>query len=188
MEIKSAIFVKGIVGDDEILNDKLPKIAFVGRSNVGKSSLINALTHTKISRTSSYPGSTQQINAFLINKLFYLLDLPGYGFARGSKLGREKMGDLIHSYLFNPHYIQKKVVLVIDANVGFTDKDLSMLEDLKSFPKEFFIAASKIDKIKKSEYAKKLRELQEVAGPYPILPFSSTKKTGLKAVMNAIWE
>ena len=101
MKITSVKFMKGLVGDDEILADGTPQIAFIGRSNVGKSSLINVLTNSKISRTSSFAGRTQEINIFLVNESFYLVDLPGYGFARHSGLGREKIGELIDSYLFN---------------------------------------------------------------------------------------
>lgn len=96
------------------------------------------------------------------------------------------MGDLISSYLFNQNYTQKKIILVIDANVGFTDKDLSMLEDLKNYQKDFFIATSKVDKIKKSEFTKRIAELQEIAGSHLIVPFSSTKKIGLKAIMREL--
>ena len=101
--------MKGLVGDDEILADGIPQIAFVGRSNVGKSSLINVLTNSKVSRTSSFPGRTQEINIFLVNNAFYLVDLPGYGFARASGMGREKIGELIDSYLFNSIYNQNGV-------------------------------------------------------------------------------
>ena len=139
MKITSTKFIKGLVGDDEILADGIPQIAFIGRSNVGKSSLINALTKSSVSRTSSFPGRTQEINIFLVNNSFYLVDLPGYGFARASGLGREKIGGLIDSYLFNSIYNQKKVVLIIDANVGMTDKDILMLNELVKFNKNFII-------------------------------------------------
>ena len=95
MNITSVKFIKGVVGDDDILESDIPQIAFIGRSNVGKSSLINIITNRKVSRTSSFPGRTQEINIFLINNSFYLVDLPGYGFARASGLGREKIGELI---------------------------------------------------------------------------------------------
>ena len=149
MRITSASFIKGIVDDDPILGDGTPQIAFIGRSNVGKSSLINTLTNQGgLARTSSFPGRTQEINIFLINKSFYLVDLPGYGFARASSAGRDKISDLIHSYLFNSNYEQKKVVLIIDANVGPTDKDIAMLCALEDHKKSIVIVANKIDKIK----------------------------------------
>jgi len=85
MRITSATFVKGIVGSDEILEGEFPQIAFIGRSNVGKSSVINSLTNQKgLAITSSFPGRTREINLFLINDAFYLLDLPGYGYAKAS--------------------------------------------------------------------------------------------------------
>ena len=101
MKITTTKFIKGLVKDDKILADGTPQIAFIGRSNVGKSSLINTITNSKISRTSSFPGRTQEINIFLMNNSYYLVDLPGYGFARASGAGREKIGELIDSYLFN---------------------------------------------------------------------------------------
>ena len=100
MKITSSVFIKGIVEDDEIMDDGIPQVAFIGRSNVGKSSLVNALTKSKLSRISSSAGSTQQINFFLINKSIYFVDLPGYGFAKASNEDRNKIGNLINSYPF----------------------------------------------------------------------------------------
>ena len=86
MEIKNARFIKGVVGPDDFLEKDIPQVAFIGRSNVGKSSVINSLTHQKdLAITSSLPGRTQQINLFLINESVYLLDLPGYGFSQDSQ-------------------------------------------------------------------------------------------------------
>ena len=95
MKITSTKFVKGVVEDDAILGDGKAQIAFIGRSNAGKSSVINSLTHKEgLARTSSFPGRTQEINLFLINESFYLVDLPGYGFARASGSGRERIREL----------------------------------------------------------------------------------------------
>jgi len=180
--------MKGLVGDDEILADGIPQIAFVGRSNVGKSSLINIITNSKISRTSSFPGRTQEINIFLVNNEFYLVDLPGYGFARSSGLGREKIGELIDSYLFNSIHNQKKVVMIIDANVGLTDKDILMLEELEKFNKNFIIVANKIDKMTQSEYHKKINEIKKIIGAqHLIIPFSSKTKKGLDSLNEEIF-
>lgn len=187
MRITSTKFIKGIVGDDDILGNGIPQIAFIGRSNVGKSSLINALTNSKESRTSSYPGSTQEINVFLVNDSFYLIDLPGYGFARASGAGREKIGELIDSYLFNSIYTQKKVVLIIDANVGMTDRDITMFEELERYQKNFIIVLSKIDKMTQSEYHKKIAEIKKMTGDRIVIPFSSKKRTGLEALIDEIF-
>jgi len=113
MKITSIKFIKGIVGTDTLLEGSIPQVAFVGRSNCGKSSLINSLTNSKIARTSSFPGRTQEINIFLVNESFYLVDLPGYGFTRISGLGREKIGELIELYFFNSPYKQKKLFLLL---------------------------------------------------------------------------
>lgn len=186
MKITSTKFVKGVVGDDKILGDGIPQIAFIGRSNVGKSSLINSLTNSKVSRTSSYPGSTQEINIFLVNDSYYLVDLPGYGFARASGAGREKIGELIDSYLFNSIYKQKKVVLIIDANVGMTDRDMTMFEELERYHKDFIIVASKIDKMTQSQYHKKIQELKKIIGNHTLIPFSSKKRTGVENLIDEI--
>jgi len=187
MKINSVKFIKGIVGDDKILADGIPQIAFIGRSNVGKSSLINTLTNSKISRTSALPGRTQEINIFLINDSFYLVDLPGYGFARASGSGREKIGELIDSYLFNSLYDQKKVVLIIDANVGFTERDILMLNELENHNKDFIIIANKIDKMTQGEYHKKFTEMKKIIGEHEILPFSTKNKKGLDALSDKIF-
>ncbi len=188
MKITSTKFIKGIVGDDKILANEIPQIAFVGRSNVGKSSLINTITNSKVSRTSSFPGRTQEINIFLINNSFYLVDLPGYGFARASGLGREKIGELIDSYLFNSIYSQKKVVMIIDANVGMTDKDILMFNELTNYKKDFIIIANKIDKLKQSEYQNKIKEIKNIIGKHPIYPFSNKTKKGLDILVDEIFK
>ncbi len=187
MKIISAKFVKGLVGDDKVLGDGVPQIAFIGRSNAGKSSVINSLTRKEgLARTSSFPGRTQEINLFLINDSFYLVDLPGYGFARASGAGREKIRDLIYSYLFNSNYDQKKVVLIIDAEVGPTESDLGMLQALEEHGKDIVIVANKIDKIKKSEYGKKIKKLTDMIGAHTIVPYSSKKKLGINELAKAI--
>lgn len=188
MKITSTKFIKGIIGDDDILASNIPQIAFVGRSNVGKSSLINTITNSKVSRTSSFPGRTQEINIFLINNSFYLVDLPGYGFARASGLGREKIGELIDSYLFNSIYNQKKVVMIIDAGVGMTDKDILMFNELINYEKDFIIIANKIDKLKQSEYQKKMKEIKSIVGECPVYPFSNKTKKGLDVLTDEIFK
>jgi GTP-binding protein len=187
MKITSTKFMKGLVGDDEILADGIPQIAFIGRSNVGKSTLINVLTQSSISRTSAFAGRTQEINVFLINEKYYLVDLPGYGFARVSGAAREKIWELIYSYLFNSLHSQKLIVLIIDANVGITDKDVTMLDELEKHKKNFIIVASKIDKMTQSEYHHKMKEINKIAEGCVVIPFSSKKRDGLDALMEEIF-
>ncbi len=188
MNIKTAKFIKGAVGPDEIFENGKPQVAFIGRSNVGKSSVINSLTGQKgLAKTSSFPGRTQEINIFLINKSFYLIDLPGYGFARMSGRGRKQLGELINWYLFESGYEQKAIVFIIDAEVGPTDKDLGMLECLEEAQKNIVIIANKIDKIKKSEYKKRLQKIQTLVGAHKVIPYSSEKKIGINVLLQEIF-
>ncbi|MBI5420741.1 MAG: ribosome biogenesis GTP-binding protein YsxC [Parcubacteria group bacterium] len=187
MKITSAEFMKGVVGTDEIFEDGTPQIAFIGRSNVGKSSVINSLTKQKdLARTSSFPGRTQEINIFLINRSFYLVDLPGYGFAQGSHELRGRLLKLIDWYLLRSGYIQKKIVFIIDAYVGPTEIDLEVFQRLIGQGKNIIVVANKIDKLKQSEYKKQLKKIQDVFKDRKVIPYSSFKKIGIKELTNEI--
>ena len=187
MRILSAKFIKGISGSDKILEDGTPQVAFIGRSNVGKSSVINSLTNQKgLAITSSFPGRTKEINIFLINSSLYLLDLPGYGFARASWEIREKLFKLIDWYLFKSSHEQKIVVLIIDANIGPTDSDLEMLHSLEEYKKKIVIVANKVDKIKRSKYEEQLKSIKGTIGDHKIIPYSSEKKIGVSELTDEI--
>ena len=187
MHIRSAKFIKGIVEADDFLSDGKPQIAFIGRSNVGKSSVINALTNQKdLARTSSTPGRTQQINLFLINGSFYLVDLPGYGFAQMSQEGQDQLQELIRWYLWESGYKQKKIVLIIDAKVGPTVNDLEMLRTLEEYNKEVIVVANKVDKLKNSERTKQLQKIKSAIGDHEMIPCSATKKIGLAQLSQEI--
>lgn len=187
MRITSATFIKGVTSVPGMLPPKLPHVAFIGRSNVGKSSTINAITKQKgLARTSSFPGKTKEINIFLINEKFYLIDLPGYGFARMSQDERAKLQALINSYLFNSSYDQERVVMIIDAVVGPTDDDVDMLEALEQAGKPIVIAANKIDKIKQSEYHKKMKKINDILAPHPVIPYSTKTGKGLGELIDAL--
>ena len=188
MKITSATFLKSLVGPDEALSDGTPQIAFIGRSNVGKSSVINSLVGQKgLARTSHLPGYTRAINLFWINKKFYLVDLPGYGFAHASKEGKAHLAELIDWYLLGSDYRQKKVVLIIDANVGVTDKDSAMLRALEAAGKDILVLANKVDKIKKSDYARKFTELKRLVGEHKIIPCSTVEKIGINELSEEIF-
>jgi len=189
MNIKSARFIKGIVADDDLLEDDKPQIAVIGRSNVGKSSLINSLTGQRdLARTSSFPGRTREINVFLINNKFYLVDLPGYGFAKGSGKERDWLVRLINWYLFKSPYDQKIVVLILDANIGPSERDLEMLRALEQAGKNIVVIANKVDKIKKSELKQQLQKIQKVAGAHKIIPYSSDRNIGIKELTAEIFK
>lgn len=187
MNIKSAQFIKSIVGDDPLLGNGIPQIAFIGRSNVGKSSVINSLVNQKaLAKTSSFPGHTQQINLFLINKAFYLVDLPGYGHAEVSTDQKGQIQGLVSWYFFNSNYDQEKVVVIIDAKVGPTKDDMKMLYNLEKHEKHIIVVANKVDKIKKSLYDKQLAEISEMVKPYKVIPYSAEKRFGVNELSSEI--
>jgi len=187
MKITSAVFIKGIVEEDRLLEERKPQVAFIGRSNVGKSSTINTLVGKKgLAKTSSFPGHTQEINLYLINKKVYLLDLPGYGFTKTSRDRREKIQDLIFWYLIDSPYKQKKVVLIIDALVGLTASDWEALQGLEEKGKNIVIVMNKIDKVKPSERKNSLIKLQNKVGAHRIILFSAEKGIGVNELVNEI--
>jgi len=188
MDIKTAEFVKGIIGTDKILEDNKLQIAFVGRSNVGKSSIINLLANRKnLVKSSSKPGKTRQINFFLINKKVYFVDLPGYGFMKIKLKKKEKIRKLIIWYLFRSDVGIDKVVLIIDAKTGPTDFDMKMLDLLKNTEREVIIVANKIDKLKKNDVKMQISKIEEITGYNRIIPFSAKKKIGREKLLNKIF-
>jgi GTP-binding protein len=189
MQITSAKFMRGVNGTDELLSDGTPQVALIGRSNVGKSSLINSLTREKdLARTSDTPGLTQEINLYSINNnKFYLLDLPGYGFAKVPEKIRESLQKLNWWYLFDSEHVQHTAVLVLDANVGPSKNDLEMLALLREHQKNIVIVANKIDKIKKSEYDTRLQVITDLAHGLPVVPYSSETGKGVEELVNKIF-
>lgn len=186
MKIKSAIFMRGVRGDNDILEDGMPQIAFIGRSNVGKSSLLNSLTGLKkLARTSNTPGRTQEINVFLINNTHYFMDLPGYGFAKTKVKIWEKLGKLIFWYLFRTEYVSK-VVLIIDAEIGPTDDDLEMLSELEKAGRDIVVVLNKVDKIKKSQYQNQMKKINEQIAGHKLFPYSSKSKIGIGELSSEI--
>src|SRR4030042_5590601 len=119
MKIESARFIKGVLGSDGIFENGIPQVAFIGRSNAGKSSVINSLVNQNdLAKTSSFPGRTQKINLFLINNSLYFVDLPGYGYVKIPDKLKNSLKAMVNWYFFVSNYEQKKVVLIIDASVG----------------------------------------------------------------------
>jgi GTP-binding protein len=188
MEITAAHFVKGIRGTDEIINDGVAQYAFVGRSNVGKSSLINALTaKSDMARVGKKPGKTTEINFFRINNSFYLVDLPGYGYAKAAPKERAKLKKLIIWYLTYSGAKPAKVVLVVDSKVGVTDFDKDMIMILTEEKHPYVIVANKIDKITQKEASVQIKSIQEAAGSVAVVAFSSRTKKGLKQLLETIF-
>ena len=166
----------------------LPEVAFAGRSNVGKSSLINALVHRrKFARVSNTPGRTREINFFEVNGQFVLADLPGYGYARISKEKRAAWRPLIEGYLrHNPHL--RGVVQLLDARHSPSDDDLQMLDFLADAGTPTIVVATKVDKLRKAEREQRFRDLAKEAGVEldQIIPFSAETGEGRDELAEAI--
>ena len=185
MKITSSEFIRGIVGPNDILDRGIPQICFVGRSNVGKSSLINALVGKKdLVKTGKKPGKTTEINFFLINKnKFYFVDLPGYGYARGNK---EKIRELILWYLAESGTKPFVVVLVLDSKVGLTDFDKDMLDVLRGEKHNYIIIANKSDKLNQKELSEKLKIIKIESGEENVFPYSAMNKKGTDELLKKI--
>lgn len=187
MQITKAVFKRGLKGSDDLLLDGTPQVAFIGRSNAGKSSLINSLTNQKnLAIASKTPGRTQEINIFAINNgTHYFLDLPGYGFAKADGRLLEKLGKLIYWYFFDSGCNQT-VVLIIDAEVGPTTADIEMLRALEKAGKDIVIVANKVDKIKSSQYENQLKKLRQELVGHTLYPYSSKTKVGTEPLLERL--
>lgn len=189
MKITSAEFVKGIRGTDPITDDGLMQVAFVGRSNVGKSSLINALTNRKkLVKVGDTPGKTREINFFLIEKSFYFVDLPGYGYARVGPKEKEALKKLILWYLIKSEIKPKLVVVVLDAKVGVTVFDTQMIEILRTQGHPFVVAVNKSDKLSQSELSKQLALITAAAEGGDVVVCSATKLGGTRKLLEKFAE
>lgn len=174
--IVSSDYKTSATAPEQFLSD-LPEVAFVGRSNVGKSSLINSLTGTKrLAKTSSTPGLTKMVNYFIINKNFYFVDLPGYGFSKTGKIHREMWSSLIEQYLLSSKQL-KLVFLLLDLRRVPSELDFKMLEFLYLYKIPFKIIATKSDKVAKSKVKTYCLELAKnlSIGLDDIIPFSVEK-------------
>ena len=179
MKILKAEFAKGVIGGDYSMRDNLPHIAFFGRSNTGKSSVINSLVGKKgLVKISKTPGKTREANFFRINNSFYFVDFPGYGYAKRSKSEREKMMKRIFWYVESSNEKPKAVFLIIDANVGLTVLDRDMIKILEANKHQIVIVANKIDKLTKRATEKQLFSIQKEARDIPVLRYSAKTNEG----------
>ncbi|MCR2043271.1 ribosome biogenesis GTP-binding protein YihA/YsxC [Anaerosalibacter massiliensis] len=191
MKITSAELQTIAVNKEKYPKDNLFEIAFAGKSNVGKSSLINTLVNRKaLARTSSRPGKTQTINFYNINKEFRFVDLPGYGYARVSKKEQKKWADMIEEYL---HYRKNliEVIHVIDIRHEPGEHDKSMYEWIKYYGFNGIVVATKADKISRGQWEKHKNIIQNKLGVENkklIVPFSAQKRTNKDEVWKVIEE
>ncbi|MDH5762526.1 MAG: ribosome biogenesis GTP-binding protein YihA/YsxC [Nitrospinota bacterium] len=161
MKIISAEFIISAVSAQQYPGGTLPEIAFVGRSNVGKSSLINSLLNRKkLVKTSATPGKTQMINFFDVNHEFICADLPGYGFAKVPQAVQKKWQALVEQYLIHRENL-RVVVLIVDIRRKPTDLDLHMQEWLEQYEVDYILVATKADKLSQAEQSKQLKQIRQ---------------------------
>ncbi|MDI6833758.1 MAG: ribosome biogenesis GTP-binding protein YihA/YsxC [Bacteroidales bacterium] len=190
MNIKTVKYIKSCVSLKDCPNTNFPEFAFIGRSNVGKSSLINALVDQKIAHTSSTPGKTQTLNFYLINEKWYLVDLPGYGYAKTSQNTRKQLIKIINEYLINRKQLYIAFIL-IDSTIPPQKIDLDFINNCGQKQIPLAIVMTKIDKERKLIIEKnKNAFIDELSKSWEILPpifmTSSTKKIGIEELLKYI--
>lgn len=191
MKVNSAAFVISNTELEKCPAPTIPEYAFIGRSNVGKSSLINMLTNTKkLAKTSGTPGKTQLINHFLINEEWYIVDLPGYGYAKTSKKNRKQWGKFIEQYLLERKSLMNTFVL-IDSRLELQTKDLDFMKWCAENQIPFSIVFTKTDKLSSSVLQKNMVKFQNEILQFweempPFFTSSSVSKIGQKEILKSI--
>ena len=185
-------FLKGVAGIDGLPPDREAEVCFIGRSNVGKSSLINALFERRnLARTSKTPGRTQELNFFSLGESSYIVDLPGYGYAKASKDKRSDWQTLIKSYIAERRSL-KRVFTLVDARHGLKDNDREFFSFLDTYAVNYQIVLTKIDKVKKTEMPKLLDEINSKIEEHPacnpeFLITSAIKKSGISEIRDVMF-
>ena len=191
MHIKSADFITSAVNISGLPTDGLPEIMFCGRSNVGKSSIINLLANRKsLARTSSTPGKTQTLNIYLLNKQFYFVDVPGYGYAATGKALRNTFGKMIETYVKKREEL-KLAFLLVDSRHKPSEDDCLMFEFLKPYVENIVVIATKCDKLNAKEKAqskKVIKETLKLTEFDTLIYASSLKRIGIDDIYNKIEE
>ena len=189
MKIRSSEITMSAVNKSQYPTDGIPEIAMVGRSNVGKSSTINTLLNRRnFARVSQTPGKTRTINFYLINKEFFFVDLPGYGYAKISKSEKEKWGAIMERYLKDRKELCA-IFLLVDIRHEPSKDDVMMYEWIKYFGYDCVVIATKADKISRGQYQKHIsiiRKKLNLEKDEKVIPLSSLKKNGVEDVWNEI--
>ena len=190
VNLQKTEFILSAASPKDFLRDGLPQIAFAGRSNVGKSSVINRLLNRKnFARVGAAPGKTIHINYFKIDGAFYLVDLPGYGYAKVSKSERDRWGKLMETYFAYPE-LMTLGVMIVDARHKPTADDCTMAQWFKDTGRPMVVVANKLDKLKKSEIQPSLDRVRltlELEEDVPVIPFSAEKGDGRQDLLNVIF-
>nr|WP_300090906.1 ribosome biogenesis GTP-binding protein YihA/YsxC [Sedimentibacter sp.] len=185
MIIRKAEIIMTAVKKEQYPATVVPEIAFAGKSNVGKSSMINALLNRKsLARTSSQPGKTQTINFYNINDMLNFVDLPGYGYAKVSKTEKDKWGTMIDTYLHNRNQL-KEVFLLVDIRHEPSQNDIQMYNWIKSCGFTGYVIASKADKLSRSQQIKSvavIKKTLEIKDNGLVFPFSAASKAGVEEI------
>ena len=189
MKILTVEFVKSVAKVEDRIQDNLSQIAFAGRSNVGKSSLINCLLNRKkMAKISSTPGKTRLLNYFIIENQFYFVDLPGYGYARASKKEVQQWQQLIERFILNSTTL-KGIISLIDSRIGPTQLDFELFNWLNSLNIPLVVVATKSDKLSKNVLNKQMRRITkqlESLSIGNIIPFSAVNGMGKKEIWSEI--
>ena len=188
MNLSNVVFLRSAASPEGFPTRRLPEIAFAGKSNVGKSSVINRLLGRKnFARVGQTPGKTAQVNFFLLDDRCYLVDLPGYGYAKVSQAEKDRWGKLMESYFAAGRITLG--VLIVDARHPPTNNDITMARWFLDAGCPFLVLANKLDKVKKSELAENLtiiRQDLELPEGTPLIPFSAEKGDGREDLARAI--
>ena len=189
INLQKAEFILSAASPKDFLRDRLPQVAFSGRSNVGKSSVINRLLNRKnFARVGAAPGKTTHINYFKIDEAFYLVDLPGYGYAKVSKSERDRWAKLMEGYFADPE-LMTLGVMIVDSRHKPTADDCTMAQWYREAACPFLVVANKLDKLKKSEIPgnlQRIRDTLELGEEDVVIPFSAEKGEGKQELLNAI--
>ena len=189
MNLQNVEFIRSAAKPADFPRDGRPQIAFAGRSNVGKSSVINRLLNRKnFARVGAAPGKTTHINYFLLDEKMYLVDLPGYGYAKVSKAEKDRWGQLMESFFADPG-LMTLGVLIVDARHKPTADDCTMAQWFRDADCPVVVVANKLDKLKKSEIEPNLlriRETLELEDSVKLIPFSAEKGAGKDELIAAI--
>lgn len=189
MNIQNTEFVISAAKKSDFPRDHLPQVVFAGRSNVGKSSVINCLLGRKnFARVGNSPGKTTHINYFLVDRQLYLVDLPGYGYAKVSQAERARWGRLIEQWFQDPS-LMTLGVQIVDARHKPTADDCTMIECFKQSGKPYIVVANKLDKLKKSEIEPNLLQIRntlQIDESVKVIPFSAEKKIGREELLSLV--
>jgi len=190
LNINNAEFIRSAAKPDDFPRDGLPQVAFAGRSNVGKSSVINTLLRRKnFARVGSAPGKTTHINYFLIDKGLYVVDLPGYGYAKVSKAEKERWSKLIEQW-FADTTLLTQGVMIVDARHNPTANDCNMAAWFQASGRPFAVVANKLDKLKKSEIEPNLARIRQTLAldeQVPVIPFSAQTGAGREELLRLVF-